>query len=281
MRGEWFHHPDFCATVMRRRLTADLLDLAEDILKAWATGMRSILWSRAEPGETAYRLAQYRLEKAGFLAYRRVGGRPAVLAVTDAGLARQSPAVRPERRWNRRWHGRWNVLVYDVPESRRFYRDVLRRFLRRQRLGRLQDSVWITPDDIRPEFDDLSKAAAVEDYAVLFEARTVLGIEGPTLAWKAWDFVRIGQAQAWYVQQAADVLARIEAEPPPLHALWRLLREDLDAYLAVMEHDPLLPRALWPPRYRGPATVDAHRALARSVIRRLLLRSAGIPGVHH
>ncbi len=46
---------------------------------------------------------------------------------------------------NKKWDGKWRVLIFDIPESRRFDRDNIRRALVSIGFMRLQDSVWIYP----------------------------------------------------------------------------------------------------------------------------------------
>jgi len=46
---------------------------------------------------------------------------------------------------NKKWDGKWRVLVFDIPESRRFDRDNIRRALISIGFMRLQDSVWVYP----------------------------------------------------------------------------------------------------------------------------------------
>jgi len=45
----------------------------------------------------------------------------------------------------KKWDGKWRVLIFDIPETRRFDRDNVRRALVSIGFMRLQDSVWIYP----------------------------------------------------------------------------------------------------------------------------------------
>ena len=45
------------------------------------------------------------------------------------------------------WDGKWRVIIFDIPEARRRDRVKLWRLLRRLGFFRLQDSVWVYPDD--------------------------------------------------------------------------------------------------------------------------------------
>ncbi|MEK7669306.1 MAG: hypothetical protein AAB350_01805 [Patescibacteria group bacterium] len=46
---------------------------------------------------------------------------------------------------NKKWDGKWRVLIFDIPESRRFDRTNIRQALISIGFMRLQDSVWIYP----------------------------------------------------------------------------------------------------------------------------------------
>lgn len=52
---------------------------------------------------------------------------------------------RKELNKNKKWDGKWRVIIFDVPESRRFDRNSIRHALISIGFLRLQDSVWIYP----------------------------------------------------------------------------------------------------------------------------------------
>ena len=45
----------------------------------------------------------------------------------------------------KKWDGKWRVIIFDIPENRRFDRDNIRQALVSIGFMRLQDSVWIYP----------------------------------------------------------------------------------------------------------------------------------------
>ncbi|MFH1970692.1 MAG: hypothetical protein ABIJ53_10290 [Verrucomicrobiota bacterium] len=149
------------------------------------------------------------------------------------------------------------------------YRNVLRQFLRRLRMGCLQGSVWITPRDIRPEYDDLVKAAGIESYAYLFEARTVLGLPAGTVVRSAWSMDLLEQCQQWYCANAQRNWEALRLKHFSAKSLWFLARETNRAFRAVMAPDPLLPKALWPEGYRGAEVIAWHRRLLGELARQL------------
>jgi phenylacetic acid degradation operon negative regulatory protein len=262
------HHPRISLPVVRRRLAGELLDLLAGWSDILLTRGRALSWNYSFPNPRAYRTAAYRLQKAGLIAMRRAGGKTPLLMLTDKGRQAAAESVRPVA-WPRKWSGRWYVLMYDVPEAERRYRDVLRAFLKRLRMGSLQRSVWVTPRDIRPEYDDLLEAAAVDDYAVLFESRSVLAHDDRQVVRQAWDMERLAARQKAYIQTGTERLARLSSNKLATAELIQMAREDLLAYHDAMDADPLLPRPLWPDGYRGEQVQRLHQRWTQAVAWRL------------
>ncbi|MBI5004332.1 CRISPR-associated endonuclease Cas2 [Candidatus Kaiserbacteria bacterium] len=61
----------------------------------------------------------------------------------DLSIARASAPARKKRRWDRRWR----MVIFDIPERRRAVRERLRILMHEFGFLRLQNSVWISPDD--------------------------------------------------------------------------------------------------------------------------------------
>ncbi len=259
-----FHHPDVSITVLRRRAADCLLDCVFWYGYFVDTCHWRGLWTDPFPTRAAYHSAVYRLRKRGLLVSTPLG-RFSQLALTDEGKRRVKRLHRPEELWRRDWSGSWYMLVYDVPEESRNYRDVLRGFLKKQKMGCLQKSIYITPTDIRPEFADLVEAIQVDHYAYLFESRTVLGLDPMDIVNDAWDWSGINVGHKWYLHRYEAQLARIEADLLDPRALQTLAGEEMSAYVTVMDGDPLLPKALLPKAYLGGAVFNVHVAITKAI----------------
>ena len=258
-----FHHPDISLPVLRRRIVEEFLDVLSEFGSGY--GSLSVLsqWRSDYPSRPAFNQAMSRLKRKGIIAAKSTGGLHPVLELTEKGKARRPPVLRPQRYWNRRWNRIWYVLVYDVPESNRKYRNSLRRILRDLRMGCLQGSVWVSPNDIRGEYDDLEKAAGVGGYAFLFESRTVLGQSSIDVVQQAWDFDSISQLQGFYCRVLKKNLKRLDEHGAGKAEVLELARKELEAYLSVMNCDPLLPRDLWPSDYMGEEAFNVHGEFAK------------------
>lgn len=268
MKYASFHHPDISWTVVGRKASLEWLSFLGFCGRAMMTRDRCMLWNYSYPNQAAYHSAMYRLKKKGLIAYRRTGGRSAVLKITDEGLRKLPDYCRPHSFWKKKWKGRWYVLMYDVPELERPYREALRGFLQRMRMGQLQRSVWISARDIRPEFDDLQEAADIESYAVLMESQNVLGRSDLEIANMAWSLEKLGSIQYKYLEVYTSNLALLTNGRLSLSQIMQMAREENQVFREIMERDPLLPMSLYPEPYFGPQVHDLHARLIQAVAER-------------
>jgi len=56
-----------------------------------------------------------------------------------------------------KWDSKWRVVIFDIPEEKRNYRDFLRNLLRWLGFKELQKSVWAFPYDARDKIKELLK----------------------------------------------------------------------------------------------------------------------------
>jgi len=266
-----FHHPDISFPVVRRRISLELIEMLEMFGELTRHGALSFIYSnRIRPNNRSLDQAIGRLTKQGLVVTRRGLDTP-LLKLTEGVVLEDY--FYPEKWWNKKWNGIWYQLVYDVPEADRSYRNILRDFLKKQRMGCFQKSVWITPSNIRPQYADLDEAAALGAFACLFEARTVLGMSADQVVQEAWDMDRLYDIQKLFCdiylenQTLMEGCAELSQEE-----LMRLAAEELAAYRSAFVLDPLLPEALLPHNYKGKDALAIHRNMIETI--RLKLRDA-------
>ncbi|VGO14463.1 hypothetical protein PDESU_03025 [Pontiella desulfatans] len=128
--------------------------------------------------------------------------------------------------------------------------------------------MWVTPRDIRPEYDDLDRAAAVDSVAFLFESRTVLGHGNQSVVEAAWNFDRIKDVHQRYCDFVNENLAFLDRAGFSDEELVRLLRMEDQAYGQSMALDPLLPAELLPNGYAGSQVFALHQELIQRIATR-------------
>lgn len=268
---EWksFHHPDWSLPVVRRRVQEEWIDLLQDLAELLRTAGRSHLWKHTYPNLRSYHNSMSRLRKAGLVVKRTEAAELPCLELTDAGKKLLPIYHEPEKMWETTWNGIWYMLIFDVPEAQRHYRDKLRAFLKRMHMGCLQKSVWITPRDIRPEYDDLERAANVNAVSYLLESRTVLHRAAQEMVDTSWNWEWIDQLQARYLSVYNHNLELLDQIDHDADALMILLKEDSEAYIQCMHPDPLLPNELLPANYLGKDVYSLHKTLRKKVAHHL------------
>src|SRR6266581_1746092 len=85
------------------------------------------------------------LARSGYVTVEGQGGARTV-KFTERGRLAALGGVDPVARWGRSWDRKWRLLIFDLPASQMELRQRLWRWLRSQRFGYLQQSVWISPD---------------------------------------------------------------------------------------------------------------------------------------
>ena len=144
----------------------------------------------------------------------------------------------PRTCWERRWDQKWRLLAFDIPAKPFARRQKLWRWLKQNRLGLLQRSLWISAkplEEIRGLFQD----AANSHTLLLWEAPTPAGLHPVSVSEQAWDLPGL---DADY--QA--VLSLASEEPTPEN-----VRKATFQWQKAVEADPLLPRNLYPKSFRG------------------------------
>lgn len=164
--------------------------------------------------------------------------RGAVPEITEAGKKRLTSII-PVYDEKRVWDGQLHLVTYDVPERKRYDRDVLREKIRRLGCAKLQESVWITPYD---PIDTLR--TFIEDE----------GLTGTVIISKMGKDSSIGE------EDLITLLVRLYRLDAlnKRYAFWLgvynkgiLDQGGLVSYLAILKDDPQLPFALLPRWWKG------------------------------
>lgn len=102
--------------------------------------------SKRDYYRTLDRLKKHGLLKKSSDTFRltKKGEKEAFFAHLDA----QKLLYKPRKQ---KWDGRWRMIIFDVPEKKRRYRDYLRQMLKTLDFKELQKSTWVTPHPI-PDF---------------------------------------------------------------------------------------------------------------------------------
>ena len=144
----------------------------------------------------------------------------------------------PRIRWEERWDQKWRLVAYDIPSRPIARRQKLWRWLKQNRLGQLQRSLWISAkplEKIRNLFHDSANSHTL----LLWEAPTPAGIHPVAIVEQAWEMTDLDS-------DYQVVLNLTKEDPHPEN-----IRKATFRWQKAVQNDPLLPRNLYPKSFRG------------------------------
>ncbi len=223
------------------------------------------------------RQAAIRWEKQGLMQKTRTA-RETVYQLTDRGRRLFERIDDPRKVWARNWDGRWRLFLFDLPSHDVRLRQMLWRWLRGHRFGYLQYSVWISPNAVEALVRTLEWFQENPEQFALLEARKITGVSDAALVQGAWDFAEINSRYERYLKEMRN-WHQLTANAKTAAVLASVLREERTAYAHALMMDPLLPRSIWPPSYRGPQAEQQHRQFRQRLRDRFEFLVANRPDV--
>lgn len=208
--------------------------------------------------EGATRTALSRMVAAGELTTDADG----VYQLAGRLLERQDRQDASRRSPTRRWKGTWEMAV--VRAERRPARDraELRRAMAALHLAEHREGVWIRPENLDPLRQPAARSV-VDAQCDSFTAQPITD-EPAALAARLWDL------DAWQTTTTA-LRERMAAARPALDAGdLTALAPAFELSAVIIRHlvaDPMLPSALLPPRWPGPALRAEYETYDRSFTR--------------
>ncbi|WP_133849956.1 PaaX family transcriptional regulator C-terminal domain-containing protein [Labedaea rhizosphaerae] len=188
------------------------------------------------------RTAEYRLAGPFLESFHRV---------RDSGTRRPTP-----------WTGAYHAVLHQVPESRRAYRDALRRAAVLGGFGILQPGVLISLTDRTAALGDL--LTTVPDGARVYRAMLTMDVhEAAAAAWDAWNLAEVGALYRTHVATLTKAVRESDEHQPPTAETLRRFTELGRLPFVDTLRDPGLPPELVPPDWPGPALQRATVEVAR------------------
>lgn len=157
--------------------------------------------------------------------------------LTDEGvleLALSFPFVRYQ---TEPWDGVYRILSYEIPESKRAYRDSLRREVSGWGLGPWHRSFWVTPHPVAGVLNELIAGTDLAKYVQMFEGKPVIG-DTAVLVEKVWETPKLENNYKGLFRKWHETLSGTEENKH------QKLRAIVNEYITVLKEDPGLPPEL-------------------------------------
>ncbi|HBQ95668.1 MAG: transcriptional regulator PaaX [Firmicutes bacterium] len=196
--------------------------------------------------ESAVRAGLFRLAQNGLVEVHRVGNQ-SHYTLSHLGMSHlREGTQRVYHPLRHQWDRLWRLFIYNISETRRERRDVLRRELQWHGLAPLAQSTWISPNPIESVLQNL-----IEEYLSDDTADIVVGshMGDPFgLVKRCWNLIEIQRRYEEFMQEWKPMLGDVNISDNT--AFVRRINL-VHAYRKFLNIDPNLPDELLPENWLG------------------------------
>lgn len=196
-----------------------------------------------------------RLLKTGYIEKIYKNGEP-YLRLTNQGTKKIIRVFPLFKITQRKWDGQWTVIVFDIRETKRWVRNLLREQLVRLGCGMLQRSVYITPHNITYELKGMIEYQGLQGMVRVFRAPLLFEEDEKELANRVWKLDNLNEH--YY-----KVLRKWERKKEELVGKKKeiFIRRLRNLYFEALVKDPILPKELLPNDWVGEKVHNLIRSL--------------------
>ena len=109
----------------------------------------------------------YRLKKKGYIRIKNLEQNKGII-LTRKGAEKVLKIKLKTSEKKKRSDKKWQMIIFDIPEERRYSRDLLRKNLYSLEYKMLQQSIWVCPYDVSKETEFILRKHSLDPYVKLF-----------------------------------------------------------------------------------------------------------------
>lgn len=168
------------------------------------------------------------------------------LKITARGKKRLE-SILPQFENPKKWDGSWYIVTYDIPESKKKLREILRENLKKLGFGELQKSVWVCPYNFLGEVEKIVKEYNLLSYVILAISDKLGREPSKVLANRIWNLEKLNEGYSKFVKEANSK---------------RISRTKIIfSFLFILKKDPQLPKELLPSDWQGKKAYKIYRRI--------------------
>lgn len=222
-------------------IIGDAFEEIKDPFSIQETGYRNIYgWVPRRWQKHHFQRAVGRLLKTGDIEKTTRSGEP-IIRMTSQGRGkwvREFPLFELSQK---PWDNLWRIVSFDIPEKLKSRRNSLREKIERLGMGKLQESLYISPFDFAVDLQEFVEDHGLADFVDVFEARHTFGEDSKSLAWRVWNLERLEK-------KYSELLDLFEEKQTPGSEDRNNLQLKFEE---IILDDPLLPKELLPENWVG------------------------------
>jgi len=156
------------------------------------------------------------------------------------------------------WDRKWRVVLFDIPESTRTERLLLRTELGRLGFGALQKSAYFSPFPLLGVLSRFATNLGIRQYLSLMEVEKLE--DEKKMVEKAWNLKNINEGYKKFLKKSHLLLQTQGSQ-----LFWPLLAKELESEFAqIYDDDPHLPAKLLPKSWAGLEAYQVFKEISNS-----------------
>ena len=159
----------------------------------------------------------------------------------------------------KKWDKKWRILIFDIEETNRYKRRLLRYKLKELGFGYFQRSVWISPYDVSENLEKFLDIYNLKDKAVLIES-SKLSMPNKKIASIVWPINKIKLLYEEIYKKLYRLFKLVKSNKDK-HELKLNFNEIYNQLVSVILHDPHLPKDFLPVDWQYSKTVELAKKL--------------------
>lgn len=219
----------------------------------------------------AVRAAISRMYKQNWITNRKEGNK-SFYSLTEQGIKRMDEAAgRIYRIDPAKWDGKWRMVLYTIPEEKRQIRDELRKELSWSGLGLLSNSIWVTPNDLSSQINDIIEKYGIKDFVHFFISENQGFQSNEQIVNDCWDLNYTNERYELFINKNKEKYEadRVKIEAGEMSEKECFVKRTLlvHYYRKSLFVDPGLPKELLPVKWKGETAAklfnDYYKILAK------------------
>ena len=164
----------------------------------------------------------------------------------------------------KKWDQKWRVVVFDIEETNRKTRDLLRNYLKYYGFGYLQKSVWISPYDVFDKFKNIIEKYKIANKVILFET-IKFSFDNENIANQVWPINKLNNEYFNFYKKLQEIekLLNNKIELQNINFSFKKIYKEL---VQTIFKDPHLPYEVLPKNWYYRKTVNLAKKIRRTLI---------------
>lgn len=149
------------------------------------------------------------------------------------------------------WDGLWRIVIFDIPEKEKKQRDGLREKLKELGFGKWQNSVYISPFNVKKEVSEFLKSQGLNEYVIFLETKEILMGDKVELCKKIFNLEKIHTYYLEFLETCRIINIELNKRgfnKKKIFNLWSRVRE---MYYQTLLINPGLPKEILPDNWLG------------------------------